>query len=140
MFNSLAPDSIHDIAVNELNKLAERLHQENSLEMHWHVDLPILVTNRAYDVNDGARPIKRYINDIIINELTKLILASEVKPGDTIYVAPSDVGGSDIVVLQIPSEDMKIIKEEETSEMSLLGSLVKDALAKTFSLKTEVGD
>ena len=126
MFNSLNPDAVVEIAENEIGKLAERLQQENHLEMHWHQDLAIYVTNQAYDVNDGARPIKRYINDVIITELTNMILSGDIKEGATLYVTPADDG---IIVAEIPTETVQEIKDQEEHIITLKGSLVKDTIA-----------
>jgi len=125
MFNSLSPESVQGIAESELIKLRDRLQVENDLELHWHMDLATMITNEAYDVNDGARPIKRYINDKMINALTNNILEGIIKPGDTVYAVPNETH-DDITIAGVPRETLAEIQGSEVSEIILRGTLIED--------------
>jgi ATP-dependent Clp protease ATP-binding subunit ClpB len=46
----------------------------------------------GYDPNYGARPLKRAIQREIETRLAKLILAGEVKDGQTIYIDTDSTG------------------------------------------------
>jgi len=124
VFNSLAPQAVVGIAESELNKLAERLLADNDIELHWHKDMAIMVTNNAYDVADGARPIKRFINNIVVNKLTEAILNGEAKHGGTIYIRPNPNDPSDIILMQVNQKELKEFVESETEEISLDDELV----------------
>ena len=44
------------------------------------------VATKGYDVQFGARPLKRAIQNYIEDGLCELLLSDQLKPGDVIYV------------------------------------------------------
>ena len=85
VFNALGESVIKDIAKIQLKKLAARVEAQ---------DIKLVVTDEAlteiakvgFDPLYGARPLKRAIQDHIENGLSRLLLAGNVKPGDTVTV------------------------------------------------------
>jgi ATP-dependent Clp protease ATP-binding subunit ClpB len=170
VFNALAPNAIINIAESELGKLADRILQDNDIELHWHQDMAIMVTNNAYDVADGARPIKRFINDMIVNKLTDAILNGEVKHGNSVYIRPNPMNHKDLLLMQVTANELQDLKKEEISELSINSDLIaktsrtlkvsedeivdadlgepkkkkkkkkKNLMKETFNLKTQAGD
>ena len=55
-----------------------------------------LLANRGFDPAFGARPLKRTIQNLVLNELAKKVLAGEVKEGDTVTL---DVKQGELVFL-----------------------------------------
>ena len=86
VFNALGESVIKDIAKIQLKKLADRVSAQG---------ITMLVTDEAltevakvgFDPLYGARPLKRAIQDHIENALSRLLLAGNVKPGDTVTVS-----------------------------------------------------
>jgi ATP-dependent Clp protease ATP-binding subunit ClpB len=135
VFNSLAPAAVRGISESELKKLRDRLQIENELDLYWHMDLATMITNEAYDINDGARPIKRFINNTIINELTENILSGNIKRGDTIYAVPNEAQ-TGVTIVSIPREVLSQIQEEEVNYISLKNNLIQDTTV-THKVKEE---
>ena len=85
VFNALGESVIKDIAKIQLKKLAARVEAQ---------DIKLVVTDEAlteiakvgFDPLYGARPLKRAIQDHIENGLSRLLLAGNVKLGDTVTV------------------------------------------------------
>ncbi|MBO7143625.1 MAG: ATP-dependent Clp protease ATP-binding subunit [Salinivirgaceae bacterium] len=83
MFNQLSKDDIHKIIDIELKGLFERVAQMGyTLKItpkakDWLAD-------KGYDVQYGARPLKRAIQKYIEDEMAEVILKAEVANGDTI--------------------------------------------------------
>ncbi len=85
VFNPLTKDAIGHI----LDKIIAEI--ENRLK---DVDLKINLTDKArtqlindgYDINYGARPLKRLVSRTIETMLSKKIIAGEIKPNDTITI------------------------------------------------------
>ena len=85
VFNPLTKDAIGHI----LDKIIAEI--ENRLK---DVDLKINLTDKArtqlindgYDINYGARPLKRLVSRTIETMLSKKIIAGQVKPGDTVTI------------------------------------------------------
>jgi ATP-dependent Clp protease ATP-binding subunit ClpB len=73
------------IAESELNKLADRLDEDNDIELHWNKSAAAQITELAYSLSDGARPIKRFINESLVEALTEKILDGEISKGDTVF-------------------------------------------------------
>jgi len=122
MFNSLKPEAVVKIAESELSKLAERLLTDNGFDMYWHPNVPVFITNQAYSLTDGARPIKRYINDIIVNLLTEKILAGEITKDDVFYVAAEE----ELTVFSTNPEELKSLREAEGETTMELKAVMKD--------------
>jgi ATP-dependent Clp protease ATP-binding subunit ClpB len=85
MFLPLTKEEIKMIAKLLLKKVRKNLaRQELSLELSekaWD-----LVAELGYDPQFGARPLKRVIEQRIVNELAKKVLGGDLTAGETIYV------------------------------------------------------
>jgi len=92
MFDPLEKESIYRIIDIELSDLYRRIdslgyHLELTPEAKEHV------TSKGYDVQFGARPLKRAIQKYIEDELAEIVLLEDIQPGDTItlgYDAATD--------------------------------------------------
>ena len=49
-----------------------------------------LVADRGFDIQYGARPLKRAIQSEIEDPLSEMLLREEAKPGDTIVIDAED--------------------------------------------------
>jgi ATP-dependent Clp protease ATP-binding subunit ClpC len=85
MFNSLTRDHIHKIIDIELKGLFERIHN-----LGYIIELTDkakdFVAEKGYDVQYGARPLKRAIQKYLEDEMAEVIIKSEIQVGDTICV------------------------------------------------------
>ena len=89
VFNPLTKDAIGHILDKLINEIENRLKD---------VDLKINLTDKArtqlindgYDINYGARPLKRLVSRTIETMLSKKIIAGQVKPGDTVTIDYQD--------------------------------------------------
>ena len=64
--------------------------QDYNLKLVVTEDALDWLTNRGYDPQLGARPVKRLIQKEIINELSKEIIGGKVSKEDTIVVDVKD--------------------------------------------------
>ncbi len=83
MFDQLSKESIFSIIDLELKGLFKRI-----TNMGYIIDLPLatkeFIAEKGYDVQFGARPLKRAIQRYLEDELADIVLSGEVKEGDTI--------------------------------------------------------
>lgn len=86
MFDQLALDSILKIVKLEAGKVVERLARQNYNLTITDSALEFLA-KKGYDVQFGARPLRRAIQTYIEDELCDLILNDAVKAGDRIEVS-----------------------------------------------------
>ncbi len=84
-FDQLDLEAIKQIIDIELKGLYKRIEQTG-----YHVDLSDeakeFVATKGYDVQFGARPLKRAIQNYIEDGISDLIVNGDLKPGDTIHI------------------------------------------------------
>lgn len=84
-FDQLDLEAIKQIIDIELKGLYKRIEQAG-----YHVDLSDeakeFVATKGYDVQFGARPLKRAIQNYIEDGISDLIVNGDLKPGDTIHI------------------------------------------------------
>ena len=85
MFDQLSKDSIYKIIDLELEGLYKRIG-----DLGFRIDLTEtakeFIANKGYDVQFGARPLKRAIQKYIEDELAEKIISTNMKEGDTVTV------------------------------------------------------
>jgi ATP-dependent Clp protease ATP-binding subunit ClpB len=87
-FNRLGREEIIRIVDIEVQRVADRL-AERKMQIELDEEAKRLIADRGFDPAFGARPLKRTIQSMLQNPLSKKILAGEVKEGDRILVTRS---------------------------------------------------
>jgi ATP-dependent Clp protease ATP-binding subunit ClpB len=77
IFNPLSIDDIKKISELELNIVLNRI-KKKGYDISFEKDVVKLIVEEGYDKDFGARPIKRYITDKIVNVISEKILKREV--------------------------------------------------------------
>lgn len=85
IFRSLDESELARIVDIQLGQLEKRLTQQN-LTMEIGVAARKLLASEGYDPQFGARPLKRAIQEHLLDPLATKLLAGEFKPGDRIKV------------------------------------------------------
>ncbi len=85
MFSPLNQTDIKQIVDIQLKGLSKMLAKQN-ITIDATEEAKILLSEKGFDPEFGARPVKRTIQKIILNSLSKKILASEVKVDSVILV------------------------------------------------------
>src|ERR1700690_1188420 len=89
IFQSLDESEIERIVDIQLEKLKQRLAQQN-LTLDVDKAAKMLLAKEGYDPQFGARPLKRAVQERILNPLSLRLLEGEFKPGDKIKVTTKD--------------------------------------------------
>jgi len=89
VFNKLGSEEIKKIVKIQLSRL-ENMLKEKSIFAKFTGKAEDLVATLGYEPSFGARPIKRVIAKYITNEISKLIIAQELKEGQTVIVDAQD--------------------------------------------------
>ena len=89
MFTPLTEKDIHQIVKIQLKGLAKLL-TKNDIEMDYTEEALEKIAELGYDPQFGARPVKRVIQRNVMNELSKQILAGNVKADSTIILDQFD--------------------------------------------------
>ncbi len=83
IYNVLSPKEILRIAEQQLGKIKERM-LENSITLKINDELSLYFAEIGYDPVFGARPLKRAIEEKLVDEIAMRIIEGKIKPGDTI--------------------------------------------------------
>ena len=89
MFKPLNKDQIKEIVKIQLGNIEQMLAGYN-LKLVVKEDALDWLTEKGYDPQLGARPVKRLIQKEIINELSKEIIGGKVLKDETIMVFVKD--------------------------------------------------
>jgi ATP-dependent Clp protease ATP-binding subunit ClpB len=89
MFRPLNKDQIKEIVKIQLNNI-EHMLTEYNLKLVVKEDALDWLTEKGYDPQLGARPVKRLIQKEIVNELSREIIGGKVSKEDTIVVDAKD--------------------------------------------------
>ncbi len=88
-FGALNHDCILKIVDIELASFYKRV-EENGLKLEITAAAKNLVADRGFDIQYGARPLKRAIQSEIEDPLSEMLLREEAKTGDTIIIDVKD--------------------------------------------------
>ncbi len=107
LFNTLTRENIHKIIDIELEGLYERI-----TNLGYKIKLTPAakdyIAEKGYDIQFGARPLKRAIQKYLEDPMAEIIIKSDLKEGDTISVGFSKKN---------EEITMKVIKSEQESKM-----------------------
>jgi len=110
VFHMLNRDQISKIAEMEIAKVADRLKEREIILSATNAALAT-ISEKGYDPDMGARPLRRVIQIEIEDQLSDELLSGKFKDGDHIWVDIDSEGG--FVLTNSP--------EEETSAEEVLG-------------------
>lgn len=97
IFKSLSQNFLEKIVDLELFKVEERLKNRNiSIKISRQVKK--MLADKSYDPTFGARPLKRVIQNLILDELALNIIEGKVKDGDKINL---DIGAKDKILISV---------------------------------------
>lgn len=113
MFNSLTRNDIHKIIDIELKGLFERIHNLGYI-IELTKTAKDFVAEKGYDVQYGARPLKRAIQKYLEDEMAEVIIKSEIQVGDTICV-DYNKKNDEIVIKIKKKENPKEVKPDSES-------------------------
>jgi ATP-dependent Clp protease ATP-binding subunit ClpB len=89
IFHSLDEKQLSHIVEIQLGRLEKRLSQQQ-LTLEVDRSAKQLIAREGYDPQFGARPLKRAIQDLLLDPLANKLLTGDFKPGDRIKVLAHD--------------------------------------------------
>ncbi len=82
-FLPLRREDMEKIVTIQLERLAKRLH-ERDVKLTWDDEVLKYLAKEGYDPSFGARPLKRLIQNEVVNMLSKAILEGKIAPKSTV--------------------------------------------------------
>ena len=87
----LSEEELAKIVEIQIGRLGKRLAQQN-LTLDVDAAAKKLLAREGYDPQFGARPLKRAVQEQLLNPLSMKLLEGEFKPGDRIKVTANSEG------------------------------------------------
>ncbi|MFA6504402.1 MAG: ATP-dependent chaperone ClpB [Patescibacteria group bacterium] len=85
VFHALSKEDLREIVDLQLKDVVKRL-EDKKITVNFSAESKDLLADKGYDPAYGARPLKRAIQDLILDELSLKIIEGEVKENDTVEV------------------------------------------------------
>ena len=89
VFRSLSDEQLVNITRLLLDRLVRRLHAQR-IEVEFTEEAVRFLGKEGFDPEYGARPLRRTIQRFVENELSRMVLAGTVEPGDKVIVDLDD--------------------------------------------------
>ena len=108
VFTPLSKSEVTEIVEIQL-KSVEKLALKNEISLSYSNDVVDYISEKGYDPQFGARPIKRLIQKEVLNQLSKNILSGKISQGDVVVM---DVFEEDIVFRNPLEDEIKKVIEQ----------------------------
>ena len=86
IFNQLTKEQISQVVDLEIKKVAKNLEENRGLKLEISQEAKELIAKLGYDPQFGARPLKRVIQNNILDKIALMIIEGKIKEGGTIMV------------------------------------------------------
>jgi ATP-dependent Clp protease ATP-binding subunit ClpB len=96
IFNSLGIEDVRKIVDLQLNMIEERL-KDKKIKINVSLAAKNLLAEKGFDPDYGVRPLKRKIQQLVLDPLAKMMVDGKIKEGDKVKI---DARGEDIVIEQ----------------------------------------
>nr|MBP7473365.1 ATP-dependent chaperone ClpB [Prevotella sp.] len=90
-FKPLDKEQISKVVELQMNRVKKMLETQG-FDLQWTADAISYLANKGYDPQFGARPVKRAIQDYVLNDLSKSLLAEKVNRDKPIIIGTNDNG------------------------------------------------
>lgn len=97
VFEGLSREALEEIVGLELARVEKRLNLKN-IDIKIGAKIKKMLAEKGYDITYGARPLKRIIQTMILDELASEIISGQVKEGDKIRI---DLNEKDKVTIKV---------------------------------------
>ena len=85
LFKSLSKETLSKIVDLELRKVEDRLKNKD-IKIKINQAVKKMIAEKGYDVSFGARPVKRVIQTMILDNLAMNIIKGDIKEGDKVNI------------------------------------------------------
>lgn len=86
VFNHLQSEDVKSICQIQLMKISEQMLEDRRIRLVASDESVDFISTQGFDPSYGARPLKRAIQSLLLNPLSKFILSGEIQDGGRINV------------------------------------------------------
>ena len=88
-FLPLRQEDMHKIVLIQLHRLAQRL-EEKEMVLEWSDEVALFLAKEGYDPLFGARPLKRLVQQSVVNMLSTALLSGKIHGQQTVSLVMKD--------------------------------------------------
>ena len=114
VFNTLSKENLKAIVEIQLAKVAQRLRAKD-ISLKITAEARNYIAKEGYDPNYGARPLRRFIENKILNPLAERLVSGTIKTGGNISV---DVKNGEILIESGAERKKKTSRKKEVASIS----------------------
>ncbi|MFC1756582.1 ATP-dependent Clp protease ATP-binding subunit [Patescibacteria group bacterium] len=85
VFNRLTEDNLKDIVKIQIKEIEERMH-DRGVKLKVSAEALTYLAQKGFSIQYGARPLKRLIQNKILNVVAELIISGKISSGDAVTV------------------------------------------------------
>ncbi|MBI4049809.1 MAG: ATP-dependent Clp protease ATP-binding subunit [Candidatus Doudnabacteria bacterium] len=98
VFRPLGMEEIKKIVVLQLQELSDHIIQQQSIRIFYDKDLIKFIAEKSYDAAQGARLIRRNIQELIEDRLAEKLINGEIKEGSEVKI---EIGDGQVQIRQV---------------------------------------
>lgn len=119
LFNRLTPENMNNIVDIQFKKIQAQM-EERKVKLVMSPDAHKLLARVSYDPVYGARPLKRALQQYLLNPLSKMVLEGQCKEHDTILLlAPEEATAEECKQYALPeAKEFLVLRKAEKLESS----------------------
>jgi len=87
LFQPLTYDNLRAITRLQIDEVGKRLHGVNNTDLEADDKALDFILKESYDPNYGARPIRRYIEKVVVTQLSRLLISGTVPDRSTVRIS-----------------------------------------------------
>jgi len=138
MFLPLSRKEIHQILELLLRKVRKMLLKQG-IQLQVSEEALDILSERGYDPQFGARPMKRVLQKDVTNELSKYVISGEFGPGDTVFVHVDNKGDLEFGKRPFPGAQAEV-KQPEAAAADKTGKAEKKTVKKEVENTADGGN
>lgn len=93
-FNAISPEALEKIVDIQLDQLIDIVRQEKDIQLEITASAKQRLAKKGYDPQFGARPLKRVIQNYVLDDLAMQLLDGSLSAGDIIEIGTNTRGES----------------------------------------------
>ncbi|TPX66965.1 hypothetical protein SpCBS45565_g04145 [Spizellomyces sp. 'palustris'] len=115
IFHPLGHDHLRQIVKIQLKEIAKRLESKN-IQLKISDAAADLVLARAYDPLYGARPLRRYLERVLVTKLSKMLVSGDLTDRSIAYVETIEEAGDTVRAKPEDLEEGIVVRVERAIE------------------------
>lgn len=88
VFGSLSKEQLKGVVRLQVARVANRIRERSQVSVHVTEEAVEMTLEKSYDPMYGARPIRRYLERVIVTEVSRMIVKGEVTENGAVEVIP----------------------------------------------------